>query len=124
MLDMAKFLCHHAGAEILQKHILFNEGGSSIDFLRDILMPMSEVDENDSWKVEPEYRCESLQEHGPTVVLQFKVHKDFENPSAALHLGTPAPERPKYASQCHAMALVGYRWEAEQLRLLLQNWWL
>uniref|UniRef100_A0A0G4IC69 Glycosyl transferase CAP10 domain-containing protein n=1 Tax=Chromera velia CCMP2878 TaxID=1169474 RepID=A0A0G4IC69_9ALVE len=120
MLDMAKFLRRHRGAKVLQKHILFDEGGSSIDFLKEILMSKSKVDENVSWKVEPEYLCESLQEHGPALVSQFKVHEDFNNLSTARHLGTPAPERPD--DGLHAMAFVGYRWEAEQLRFLLQNW--
>jgi hypothetical protein len=113
---MAVYLKKHMSAEALESHIWLNKGGDSHAFLKKILVqdPVPVFTSHSA-----DYDLESsLLQYGPGLVSGFNVQKRF-NSRTWKHIGTH-----KIGSTgLHAMVLVGFRKQGNDIRYLLQNWW-
>jgi len=131
-LDMALFMRRYRSAAELEKHIMENLGGSSIAFLRSILLPDTELKryrtilDDDPPDLVRQFEREwkdRLEAYGPALVRAFEVHSEFKNPDRWVYTGNVAPDRDNLPGY-HAMLLVGHRrTENDETRFLLQNWW-
>ncbi len=118
MVDISIFLRRHADSESLRQHILWNVGGHSGEFLRNLLqLPNYEAFEK------PDIKSldipQLLRKYGPALVSSMEVRSCFYDQSKDVHLGIPTGELLGH----HALVLVGYRMEGDEIRYLLQNWW-
>jgi len=90
MLDLAKDILARYTPKRLEKHEFENEGGNSVEYLRSILEPGSDIAvEGDATQF-----ADKLARYGPGLVAQFVVHDDFlGNKEQHHHHGLPVGGR-------------------------------
>lgn len=118
MVDLVKYLRQSMGHEELKNHIVHGFGQSSLVFLQH-LFPASSVDSFLTVEVKNPEVTKFLQEYGPALVTGFGVRPDFQDEKNSVFVNISSAE----AQGNHALLLIGFRREYNELRFLLQNWW-
>ena len=116
MLDLGKMMRQHFTAVELKRYIFTSNGGSSVAFLRKILLPGSVVVAS-----EVQHYEEDLNKFHVGLVSMFAVHEDFHAANSQSFDGAPQGNFVGH----HAMVLIGVRCEPVTGKrwFLLQNWW-
>ncbi len=118
MVDISDYLRKHMDSESLKNHLYENQGGHSIEFLRNLLRL-----ENHETLEKPDIKSNDvpkfLEKFGPGLISSMEIWSCFYDQSKWIHLGKPSGKMKGH----HSMILIGYRNEGPDIRLLLQNWW-
>ena len=105
MIDMAKLIQQCFSSDDLERHIFYNEGGSSNDLLKSVLVPGSSLQVASPMRFE-----EYLKTYGPALVANFSVREDFHRAQGRVSFdGKPQSRFVGY----HSMVLIGARVDAE-----------
>jgi hypothetical protein len=116
MLDMRRYILENFSSTQLYNHIVSDEGGNSLDYLKNILIKGSKMFHVSSTDV---INAALIQQYGPALIYQFKVYEDFKEPGRLSYLEEPTGE----CAGRHSMVLIGVREEGSRKVFLLQNWW-
>ena len=116
MLDMKRYILENFSSKQLYHHIVTDEGGNTLDYLKKILIPGSTFFHVLSTDV---INAALIQQYGPALIYQFQVYDDFKEPGRLSYLEEPVG---KCAGR-HSMVLIGVRQEGSRKVFLLQNWW-
>jgi hypothetical protein len=119
MVDIVRYLRQEMGPEELKNHIVHGFGESSLAFLRH-LFPTSSLDSFMSVQVKDPKVTSYLETYGPALVTGFGVRPDFRDEKSNVYVKSSSVGE---VEGNHALVLVGYRQEQEEVRFLLQNWW-
>ncbi len=108
----------------LYRYIWNDLGASSFEFLQSILARNPEPyhlqpQHLPTLATNPQELLELLQNHGPALISCCKIEEKFSK--SWFH--ERGPKSPFQNDCTHAMVLVGYRQDANGVKLLLQNWW-
>jgi len=118
MVDIVKYLRQEMGAPELRNHVVYGFGESSLVFLQH-LFPASSLDSFKTVQVSDPDVPQYLEDHGPALVTSFGVRADFRDEKTNVHLRSSEGD----VEGNHALLMIGYRREKDELRFLLQNWW-
>lgn len=117
MLDLTYDIASNFSPLRLAHHVLDDVGGSSVNYLKGILQPNSEL--ATLW-AKGDHRA-YLRQFGPGLVAGFHVYADFLEKDVHKHY---QPQAGSKLIGLHAMVIVGMRVDSSgQLFYLLQNWW-
>ena len=115
MIDMAKMIRQTFHPKDLETHIFSDQGGSSYNMLKRILMPNSIIS-----ATHLSLAGSHLKEFGPLLISLFEVHEDFSDKNQLSFDGKPEG---KFIGH-HAMTIIGHRKDDEGKEwFLVQNWW-
>ena len=115
MIDMRALILQHFDGEELRKNIFDHDNCSSLELLRKILLPGSNI-----FPCHPDGYEAFLVRFGPGLVSNFSVHADFYAANAVSFDGEPSGP---FIGR-HAMVLLGARRDTKGKRwFLLQNCW-
>jgi len=114
MIDITKFVSRHLDNNQLDRHLFFR-GGNSREILGCILTPDSEMEIGPTDEIDPSL----MKEHGPGLMMQFRVHSDFMDENVLVHTGIPTGS---YVGD-HSMLLIGVKGSGDSKMFLVQNWW-
>ncbi len=119
MVDISDYLRKHVDSESLKNHIFSNSGGHSVEFLRNLLhLPNHEMFEKPD--VKSNEIPEMMKKYGPCLVSSMEIWSCFYDYSKQIHLGNPLGMMTGH----HSVIICGYRFEGNEIRYLLQNWWI
>jgi hypothetical protein len=113
MINVAEFLRRHMEGKDLTERVLDNQGGDAKEFLVRILTRDSSTIESSIADAR-----HMLETFGPGLVSAFRVDKEFLEGAEWRYTGRIGKEE-----GMHAMVLVGHRKEGNEIRFLIQNWW-
>lgn len=100
MIDLTQDILARFSGKKLEEHIFGNEGGNSVEYLRSILHPGSNLHHESDHSRFPDL----LSRYGPALVAQFHVHNDFSGNGEMRHYrGSPKGD---FIGR-HAMVMVG-----------------